>query len=82
MGTAQVVLAESCPANQYLSLLLGQRSRTDSTTFDENEDLEIHFLTVQDIDEQIANGEFLQGNHIAAFLLARSHLLAMSGKPE
>ena len=48
-----------------------------STAFDANEELELHLLSVEELDRAIAKGEFHQGSHIAAFLMARPRLLTL-----
>lgn len=48
-----------------------------TTNFDPNEELELHLLTVEEIDQAIADGNFHQGSHIAAFLMARPRLVAL-----
>lgn len=45
-----------------------------STSFDANEELEVHLLSVKEIDQAMAEGSFHQGSHIAAFLMARPRL--------
>ena len=44
--------------------------------FDSNEELELHLLSVAEIDRAIAEGTFHQASHIAAFLMARPKLTA------
>ncbi|GAB5562491.1 MAG: NUDIX hydrolase [Synoicihabitans sp.] len=54
---------------------LGKEVALDGTTdFDTNEELELHLLTAQEIDQAIAAGTFHQAPHIAAFLMARPQL--------
>jgi len=60
--------------NQFHCFLAQGVELTGETAHDENEEIEIHPLTVGELDEAIAQGEFHQGNHIAAYLLARPHL--------
>jgi 8-oxo-dGTP pyrophosphatase MutT (NUDIX family) len=42
---------------------------------DANEEMEIHLLTVAELDAAIAEGDFHQGPHIAAYLMARPQLV-------
>jgi 8-oxo-dGTP pyrophosphatase MutT (NUDIX family) len=56
---------------------LGRGVQLDAETdFDPTEEMEIHQLTVAEIDAAIAEGTFHQGPHIAAFLMARPLLIA------
>ncbi|MDB4473939.1 NUDIX hydrolase [Opitutaceae bacterium] len=48
-----------------------------ATNFDANEELELHLLTLEEIDQAIAEGSFHQAPHIAAFLMARERLVAL-----
>jgi ADP-ribose pyrophosphatase len=48
----------------------------ESTTFDENEELEMHLLAVTELDQAITDGTFHQASHIAAYLMARPQLVA------
>ena len=57
--------------NQF-KCYLGRGVKLDTVTkFDANEELEVHTLTVTELDAAIADGTFHQGPHIAAFLMAR-----------
>ncbi len=61
--------------NQFHAFLARGVTRIGEQKLDESEQIEIHTLTVAEVDEAIAHGEFNQGNHIAAYLLARPHLV-------
>lgn len=49
----------------------------ESTAFDPNEELELHLLSVTEIDRAITDGSFHQAAHIAAFLMARPKLVTL-----
>lgn len=58
---------------------LGRGVKLDAATeLDANEELEVHLLSVAELDAAIAAGTFHQGPHIAAFLMARPHLMNLN----
>ena len=61
--------------NRFHCFIAHHVSRSQSQQLDVSEQIEIHALTPAEIDAAIADGRFSQGNHIAAFLLARSRLV-------
>lgn len=64
--------------NRFHAFIVRGVERIADQQLDETEELELHALTVAEVDAAIASGEFNQGNHIAAYLLARPSLLAAS----
>lgn len=60
--------------NQFHCFLADGVELTEATAHDDNEEIEIHHLTVAEVEQAISAGEFNQGNHIAAFLTARPRL--------
>ncbi|MCF3651555.1 NUDIX hydrolase [Synoicihabitans lomoniglobus] len=62
-------------SNQFHCYLARNVEETQAANLDPNEEIEVLRLTPTEIDAAIANGEFSQGNHIAAYLLARSQLV-------
>ncbi len=61
--------------NRFHAFLARNVSRVAGQQLDENEELELHALAPAEVDAAIAAGEFNQGNHIAAYLLARPQLV-------
>lgn len=60
--------------NRFHCFLANGVTRGAERSLDENEEIEVHECTWAEVDEAIANGEFNQGNHIAAVLQARRRL--------
>ncbi len=63
--------------NRFHCFLGVEVELNESAAFDPNEELEINLLSVEQIDQAIAEGSFHQGSHIAAFLMARPRLLTL-----
>ncbi len=61
--------------NQFHCYLGRGVELTTAPEHDAYEEIEIHQLTVAELDAAIADGRFHQGNHIAAYLMARAQLI-------
>ncbi|WP_221031159.1 NUDIX hydrolase [Actomonas aquatica] len=66
--------------NLFHAFLARGVRRISDQQLDGNEEIEIHAHTVAEVDAAIASGEFNQGNHIAAYLLARPQLVGETAK--
>jgi 8-oxo-dGTP pyrophosphatase MutT (NUDIX family) len=60
--------------NRFHCFIAAGVTRSAERALDENEEIEVHECTWEEVDDAIARGEFNQGNHIAAVLLARKKL--------
>lgn len=65
--------------NHFHAFIAHQVTRGAEQQLDASEQIEVHALTLAEVDAAIANGTFNQGNHIAAYLLARPQLVATTG---
>jgi len=61
--------------NQFHCFLAQNVEISTATNYDANEEMEIHLLTITELDAAVADGSFHQGNHIAAYLMARPNLV-------
>ena len=60
--------------NRFHCFLARNVEKTLAASLDANEEIELYFLTIAEVDAAIADGSFSQSGHIASFLMAKSLL--------